>query len=223
MTDFALARRMMVEGQVRTNDVTDPRIIAAMMELPRERFLPPAMMPLAYLDLDIPMLEDAQQRRTRRMLKPMLLAKLIQAAEVEEGDAVLDVGCTTGYSSALLSHIGATVTALEEEPALAQQAKETLSALGFTKVSVVTGALSAGYAPSAPYDVIVLEGATEVEPRMLFPHLADGGRLVCVQGRAPATKAVIYRRTGNDVSGRAAFDASASVLPQFEEKPAFVF
>jgi protein-L-isoaspartate(D-aspartate) O-methyltransferase len=223
MTDFALARRMMVEGQVRTNDVTDPRIIAAMMELPRERFLSPAMAPLAYLDLDIAVLEGTQGRPARRMLKPMLLAKLIQAAEIQAGDSVLDAGCATGYSSALLAHMGAMVTALEEEPALAQQAGDTLPALGFTKTPVRTGAISAGWPAGGPYDVIVLEGTTEVEPRMLFAQLIDGGRLVCVQGRAPASKAMLYCRTGNDVSGRPIFDAAASVLPGFEEKPVFVF
>jgi protein-L-isoaspartate(D-aspartate) O-methyltransferase len=223
MMDFALARRMMVEGQVRTSDVTDPRIIAAMMELPRERFLAPEMAALAYLDLDITVLDATAERRARRLLKPMPLAKLIQAAEIESGDAVLDVGCATGYSSALLAHIADSVTALEEEPALAKQAKETLSSLGLLNVTAVTGPLSAGWPAGAPYDVIMLEGATEIEPRMLFPQLANGGRLLCVQGRTPASKAMLYRRTGNDVSGWPIFDAAATVLPQFEEKPVFVF
>jgi protein-L-isoaspartate(D-aspartate) O-methyltransferase len=223
MMDFPLARRMMVDGQVRTSDVTDPRIIAAMMELPRERFLSPDMTPLAYLDLDITVLEATPERCARRMLNPRLLAKLIQAAEIDVGDAVLDAGCATGYSSALLAHIAGWVTALEEEPALGRQAAETLSALGFPNVTAVTGPLSAGWAAGAPYNVIILEGATEVEPRMLFPQLGDGGRLLCVQGRAPASKAMLYRRTGNDVSGRPIFDAAATLLPQFEEKPVFVF
>lgn len=223
MMDFARARRMMVEGQVRTSDVTDLRIIAAMMELPRERFLPADLAALAYLDLDLTVLEATPERQPRRLLKPMLLAKLVQAAEVETGAAVLDVGCATGYSSALLAQIGATVTALEEAPELARQAKENLSSMGFAAVSVVTGALSAGWVSGGPYDVIVLEGATEVEPRSLFPQLADAGRLVCVQGRAPAGKAMLYRRTGNDVSGLPIFDAAATVLPQFEAKPVFVF
>ena len=103
MTDFAAARRMMVDGQVRTADVTDLRLLAAMLELPRERFFPDDKASLAYLDLDVPV--SAPGQPVRRLLKPMVLAKLIQAAEIAETDRVLDVGCGTGYSTALLSHL----------------------------------------------------------------------------------------------------------------------
>jgi protein-L-isoaspartate(D-aspartate) O-methyltransferase len=222
MIDFAAARRMMVDGQVRTSDVTDLRLIAAMLDVPRERFLPPATASLAYLDLDVPVLEGARGEASRYLLKPMLLAKLIQAAEIKESDAVLDVGCVTGYSSAVLARIAGSVVALEEEPSLARRAGEILGAFGVANVSVVTGPLMAGWPPGAPYDVILLEGATDVEPRTLFPQLKDGGRLLCVRGRS-AGKAKIYRRAGDDVSGWPIFDAAAPVLPGFAETPAFVF
>lgn len=223
MTDYATARRMMVDGQVRPNDVTDQRIIAAMLEVPRERFLPQATAPLAYLDLDIPVSQGAEGRPGRRMLKPMLLAKMIQAAGVGESDSVLDVGSGNGYSSAVIAQLARTVVAVEEEATLALGAKENLYALGVTNVSVETGPLSAGYAARAPYDVIFLQGGTEVEPQSLFPQLRDGGRLVCVYGGSAAGKAVVYRRAGDDVSGWPVFDAAAGVLPGFTATPAFVF
>lgn len=222
MIDFPKARRMMVDGQVRPNDVTDLRIIAAMLELPRERFVPPAKIDLAYLDLDLP-LSQATGGAARRMLKPMLLAKLIHAAQVRESDTVLDVGCTTGYGAAVLARLAHSVVALEEEQALADRARALLADVGTQNVSVVSGPLTAGWAPHAPYDVILLEGATEVEPRTLFPQLREGGRLLCVKGGSAAGKAMIYRRAGGDVSGWPLFDANAAVLPGFAATPAFVF
>lgn len=223
MIDFATARRMMVDGQVRPNDVTDLRIIAAMLEVPRERFLPAPKMALAYLDLDIPILEGPDGRPRRRLLKPMLLAKMIQAVGIRENDCVLDVGCATGYSCAVVSLLARAVVALEEDVTLALAAKETLYTLGITTVSVETGPLAAGYPARAPYDVILLQGASEIEPQSLFPQLRDGGRLVCVRGDASGGKAMVYRRAGDDVSGWPVFDATASVLPGFAAAPAFVF
>jgi protein-L-isoaspartate(D-aspartate) O-methyltransferase len=223
MTDFATARRMMVDGQVRPNDVTDPRILGAMLEIPRERFLPPAKAPLAYLDYDIPVLEGPDGHPRRRMLKPMLLAKLIQIADVGDTESVLDIGCGGGYSSAILAQLARSVVALEEEAVLAVAAKDNLYAEGITNVSVETGPLTAGYAARAPFDAIFLQGATEIEPQMLFPQLRDGGRLVCVKPNGASGSAVVYRRAGDDVSGWAAFDAVAAILPGFSAAPAFVF
>src|SRR5262247_3875199 len=123
MTDFAAARRMMVDGQVRTSDVTDPRLQAAMLEVPRERFLPDAQAGLAYLDLDVPVMAAGEGGVPRCLLKPMVLAKLLQAAEVGADDHVLDVGCATGYSSAILVKLARSVVALEEDARLANRAR----------------------------------------------------------------------------------------------------
>jgi protein-L-isoaspartate(D-aspartate) O-methyltransferase len=223
MIDFAAARRMMVDGQVRTSDVTDLSLIAAMLEIPRERFVPADKAELAYLDLDLPVLAGDVQAPARRLLKPMVLAKLIQAAAVGRGDHVLDVGCATGYAAAVVSRLAGTVVALEQDAALARCAAERLTAAGAGNVTVALGSLADGWPAAAPYDVILLEGATEIEPKALLRQLKDGGRLVAVRGPATAAKAVLYRAVGPEVSGRPIFDAVASLLPGFAEPPAFVF
>jgi protein-L-isoaspartate(D-aspartate) O-methyltransferase len=220
MIDFAAARRMMVDGQVRTADVTDPRLLAAMLELPRERFFPEEKASLAYLDIDVPVNEVGQP--ARRLLKPMVLAKLIQAAGINATDRVLDVGCATGYSTALLAQLAASVIGLEEDPALARQASETVAAAGAGNARIVRGPLSAGCPAEGPFDLILLEGATEIVPSGLMNQLKPGGQLACVLGRSPG-KATIYRRTDTDISGRAVFDAAAPLLPGFQKPQEFVF
>ena len=221
MTDFAAARRMMVDGQVRTADVTDPRLLAAMLELPRERFFPDDKASLAYLDRDVAV--SAPGQPVRRLLKPMVLAKLIQAAAIADTDHVLDVGCGTGYSTALLTHLAASVVGLEEDPSLARQAADALSWAGLPIAKIVTGALARGWAGEGPYDVILLQGSAELVPVALFDQLKNGGRLVCVLGRGPAGKAMLYRRSGGDLSGRPVFDAAAALLPGFAQPQEFVF
>jgi len=222
MTDFAAARRM-VDSQVRTSDVTDLGIIAAMLELPRERFVPEDKADLAYLDLDIPVTPASAGKPARRLLKPMVLAKMVQAAEIAAGDHVLDVGCATGYSSALLAHLAQSVVALEEDDALARHARESLRAVGTENVTVVTGPLAQGWPAAAPYDVIFVNGATEILSQALTRQLKEGGRLVAVLGRAPVGQAMLYRRVGGEVSGWPIFDAAAPLLPGFTSPPAFVF
>jgi len=217
MTDFATARRNMVEGQVRTADVTDLRIIAAMLEIPREAFVPAAMAGIAYLDCDLPVAMGAQG--TRRLLKPMVLAKLIQAAELAASDRVLDVGCATGYGAAVLARIAGHVVALEEDAGLTQT--DALARL--PNLTLASGPLAQGYPQGGPYDAIVLEGAAETAPQALFRQLKDGGRLVCVLGSGPAAKATLYRRSGEEVGSRPIFDAAASILPGFAKPPVFAF
>ena len=217
MIDFANARRMMVDGQIRTNDVTDRDLIAAMLDVPRERFVPPAQASVAYLDRDLP-LDDR-----RMLLKPMVLARLIQAADVGADDRVLDVAGGTGYSSALLARLGAAVVALEDDAARARRCGETLAQLGIANVTTGGGPLDAGWPALAPYDVILVNGAFEVEPHGLFGQLKEGGRLVGILGGSPAGKAMLYRKDRGEIGGRTLFDASAPVLPAFRQAPAFVF
>jgi len=226
MTDFAAARRMMVDGQVRTADVTDLRLLAAMLELPRERFFPDEKASLAYLDLDAPV--SAPGQPVRRLLKPMVLAKMIQAAGIGPTDHVLDVGCASGYSTALLTHLAGSVVGLEEDTALARQATDAMSWAGKSwagppNVKIVTGPLAQGCAGEGPYDVILLQGSAEMIPPGLFDQLKNGGRLVGVLGRGPQGKAMCYRRVEADFSGRPVFDAAAAALPGFAKPPEFVF
>jgi protein-L-isoaspartate(D-aspartate) O-methyltransferase len=219
MVDFAQARRTMVDGQVRTSDVTDLRLIAAMLAVPRELFVPAARRAIAYLDLDVPVGEGT----ARALLKPMVLGKLLQAAGIGEGDRVLDVGCASGYSAAVLGKLAGRVVALEEDAALARIAAETLAAAGASNVSVASGPLPQGWAQDAPYDAIVLEGASEVVPEALLAQLKDGGRLVAVIGSGPMGKATIYRAAAGVPSGQTLFDATAPLLPGFAKAAAFVF
>jgi protein-L-isoaspartate(D-aspartate) O-methyltransferase len=223
MIDFAAARRMMVDGQVRTSDVTDLRIIGAMLELPRERFVPDGSADLAYLDLDVPVTKARDGGEVRRLLKPMVLAKLAQAAMVKPSDHVLDVGCATGYSSALLARLARSVVALEQDPELVRVARENLHAVGANNVTVVSGPLTEGWQAAAPYDVIFVNGASENRPQALCRQIKDGGRLVAVVGRAPVGRAMLYRAVDGDVSGWPIFDAAAPRLPGFAAPPAFVF
>jgi protein-L-isoaspartate(D-aspartate) O-methyltransferase len=214
MTDFAAARRNMVDNQVRTQDVTDLRIVDALLAVPRERFLPPARAALAYLDYDVPLGDDPT---SRRLLKPMVLARLMQEAAPRPTDRVLDIAAGTGYSSALWARLAGAVTVTEDDPALARQARDNLG----SAVPVAEGPLTDGHAPGAPYDIIAINGACEIVPKSLFAQLNEGGRLVCIMGSTPG-KATLYLRTGDDISGRPLFDAAAPLLPGFGKTPAFV-
>src|SRR5205807_1785661 len=153
-----------------TADVTDLRIHSALLEVPREAYVPPARRAVAYLDENVSVSASG-----RALLKPMVFGKLMQAAEIRAADNVLDVGCATGYSTAVLSRLAGSVVALEEDPALARAAAETLAQSGQPNISVVTGPLTAGWAAGGPYDVIMLEGATELRPDSLIAQLKEGG------------------------------------------------
>jgi len=219
MIDFVTARRMMVDGQVRINDVTDLRIQSAMLDVPRERFISGEKQELAYLDLNVPVLSAG-----RHLLKPMVVAKLIQAAEIDAEDRVLDVACATGYSSAIVSRLAASVIALEEDAGLARTAKQLLAALGAANVTVVNGPLTGGHPEQAPYDAILLNGAIEITPQALLAQLKAGGRLVAVIGERPIGKATLFRRsmTGH-LGSHSLFDAAAPLLPGFAKPAGFVF
>jgi protein-L-isoaspartate(D-aspartate) O-methyltransferase len=216
--DFAVARRMMVDGQVLTRDVFDPDLLAAMLEVPRERFVPPAQVALAYLDRNLPLTADG----SRCLLQPMVMARLLQAADITATDHVLDVGCGTGYSSALLARLAGSVVALEEDKDLAAFARRVLRELA-PQVEVVEGLLKTGWPAAGPYDAIVLNGAAEIIPEPLFAQLKDGGRLVGIEGEGPATQARIYCSIRGEISGRSITEAAAPLLPGFARPPEFVF
>lgn len=220
MIDFAQARRTMVDGQVRVNDVTDAALIAAMLEVPREKFVPEARAQLAYIDDDLCVQEAAAGRAARYLMEPMVLARLLQALEIALGAKVLVVGCATGYSAAVLSRVAGSVIALEEDDTLAASARKLLRT---ANVEVVSGKAAAGWAAGAPYDAILIDGAIEELPASLTTQLKDGGRLAAVIRKDNAPKATVFVRTGGNVSARRLFDAAIPTLPGFEAPKTFVF
>jgi protein-L-isoaspartate(D-aspartate) O-methyltransferase len=223
MVDFRTARRAMVDGQVRTADVTDLSILAAMLDIPREAFVPQARAALAYLDRDVPIAGATAAGPARFLMKPMVLGRLIQAADPALTDRVLVIGAGTGYSAAVLSRLAAKITALEEDESLFQQARSVLSSLGSHNINVIRGYLIDGAPDSAPYDVILIDGGVETVPDRLCTQLSPRGRLLAVEVTGPAGKAKLFQPVNGRFSGRELFDASAPVLPGFSVAPAFVF
>jgi protein-L-isoaspartate(D-aspartate) O-methyltransferase len=216
--DYTAARQNMVESQVRPNRVTDTRIVMAMLDLPRENFVPKPLRGVAYVD------EDIHIGDGRYLMEPMVLARLVQAAAIGPEDVVLEIGTATGYGAAVMARLAGTVVALESDEALAKRAAKTLADLGADNVAVVDGPLTLGYSRQAPYDVIVLGGGVEQIPRELADQLAEGGRLVAVVvPRGEAGRAVLATRIAGTVSMRTIFDASSPILPGFTDEPGFVF
>lgn len=220
MIDCALQRTNMVESQIRPSDVTDRRILRAMAAIPRERYVPAALVPLAYMDEAIALHDAAPRAGNRRMLSPRTLAKLVQLAQIEPGDSVLDVGAGRGYGAALLAQLAAKVTALESDETLAAAAKTALEGQGIT---LLTGPLHAGAAAQGPFDAIVLEGAVYDRPDSLIAQLKPGGRLVAVLYQGSVGQATVWRRDGDHIGQFSAFEAAITALPGFEPHPAFTF
>ena len=220
--DFSELRVKMVDGQLRTTDVTNLRLLSAMLEAPRVAFVPESRKALAYIDENI-LSSDQGARTARYLMKPSPLGKLIQLAEVGPGDKVLDVGAGTGYSAAVLSRLARSVIALECDNSLADKAAATLAGLGCANVSVVRGPLQAGYKEGAPFDAILVGGSVDELPETLLEQLAEGGRLVVVEGRGNAGAARIYLKSNGIATGRRVFNAAVKPLPGFERAPAFEF
>jgi protein-L-isoaspartate(D-aspartate) O-methyltransferase len=221
MQDFATARHKMVDGQVRPSDVTDIRILDAMLAVPREAFVPGAQRALAYLDLDLDVTEGGSPKRF--LIKPAVIAKMLQAAEIGDADKVLVAGTASGYTAALVARLAGQVIATETDPDHAAKAREVLAGLGLSNVTFLATAAAGGEPANAPYDVIVLDGATEVTPDKLYGQLKEGGRLVGVFAATKPPRATIVTHSRGDFGCRALFDAVAPVLPGLERLPAFVF
>lgn len=217
--DFAAARHFMVEGQIRTNRVTDALLIDAMEALPREAFLSDALKGRAYID------EDIEVAPGRIMMEPRVIARMLQEAEIDETDLGLMIGSATGYEAACMARLASAVVALESNVDLADHATTTLLELGVDTVSVFKGDISKGHPAQAPFDAIVINGAVSEIPQNLLDQLADGGRLVCVvktPGAVPG-RATLIQRTGLAFSQRQLFDANIPLLPEFAKAPTFSF
>ena len=217
--DFAEARRHMVDGQLRPNRVEDPRIVAALRDLPRERFAPSALAARAYADADLPLPGG------RAMLKPLVLARLVQLAGLKRGERALVVAAGTGFGAALMAAVGGIVSAVENDPALLAIARAALpAAVPADSVTLVEADPAQGHAAGAPYDVIMIEGGVAEVPRAIEEQLAEGGRLVAIGlAGGPPGRALLVRRAGGAFSVTQDFDAHAPALPAFAAAPAFAF
>lgn len=223
MDSFTTQRTKMIDCQLRPQNVTDLEVLAAMAEVPREHFVPPQSKALAYIDDDILIKPAADGLPARFLMEPAPLARLLQLAEIAKTDTVLDIGCGSGYSAAVLAFLADSVVALESDPDLARKASETLVELGIDNAAVVHGPLEAGYPSEGPYNVIFLDGAVERVPDALLAQLKEGGRLVAVVGCGWSASVMVYTRSNNEIAGRAAFNAAIQPLPGFRKPSGFVF
>ncbi|HVY16811.1 MAG TPA: protein-L-isoaspartate O-methyltransferase [Rhodopila sp.] len=219
---FADARKKMVDSQIRPNRVTDPRILSAMRRLPRERFLPPSVLAMAYVDDDVPL------GNGRYLMEPMVLARMLQAAQPRENERTLVVGSGTGYGAAVLAACGCRVVALEDDPALLGIANAVLPTEA-PSVTVVSGPLAAGWAANAPYDLILIEGAVPEIPAAVQQQLhREEGRLVTalfdtLRDQAGTTRAILAEATVAGLSITPIFDCATPPLPALRRTPAFEF
>jgi len=218
MTDYALARRNMIDSQLRPNRVRDAQLLAAIGELPRERFLPEAMRAVAYSDDDVPL------GNGRYLMEPMVLARLIQALQPQPEDRAMVVASGPGYGAALLARLVKSVVAVESDPMLAAAAEQTAKQLGLGGIRQRVGKLEQGAAPG-PYDVILIEGAVQLVPQAILDQLADGGRLTTIIAGPPGALGVaqLFVKEGGVASGRPLFDAGTPSLPGFAPPPRFTF
>lgn len=215
---YALARRRMVENQLRTNQIEDPRVITAMGRIPREMFVPAALKGIAYIDEDLPL------GNGRNLMEPLVLARLLQVASIGPEDVVLDVGCGNGYNAAVMSQLASTVIALESDPDLVAESSRLFAELELDNVVVIEGPLREGYAKGGPYNVITFGGAVADVPEVIIDQLAASGRIVAVIAQGPKIgKIKVFTRSGAGVSQTEAFDAFTPLLPGFEPVSKFTF
>ncbi|MBT4710054.1 MAG: protein-L-isoaspartate O-methyltransferase [Alphaproteobacteria bacterium] len=217
MSDFEAARRSMVDSQLRPNQVVDVRVAEAMAEVPREMFVPDGLADVAYVDEDLPIAPG------RFLMEPVVFARLLQAAAIEADDVVLDLGCGSGYSTAVLARLAATVVAMEPDADLRDKAEQARVKMAADNAVIVDGDLTAGTPGQGPFDVIFLNGAVEQIPDGLRDQLADGGRLVAVHNRGGVGVTTVLERQGERFSTRELFDAAIPLLPGFAKSPGFVF
>lgn len=217
MTDYAKRRRMMVDTQVRPSDVTKFPIIDAMLTVPRERFVPDALRETAYMGEHLPL------GGGRVVLDPRMLAKMLEAADIDREDLVLDIGSGLGYSAAIAARLGEAVVAVEDDADRVAEAERLLSEIDADNVAVVEAPLVEGAAKHGPYDVILIQGGVETVPESLTGQLKDGGRIVAIfeSGKLGTVKVGHY--IDGQVSWRFAFNGDAPLLPGFERAQDFVF
>ncbi|MFN3643430.1 MAG: protein-L-isoaspartate O-methyltransferase family protein [Gemmobacter sp.] len=209
MTDFAARRVMMVDTQVRPSDVTKFPVIAAILAVPRERFVPDALREAAYVGENIPLAPG------RVLLDPRTFAKMLDAVDLQPTDLALHVGTGLGYGAAVMARLAEAVVALEEDEGMAAEAEAVLAAEGVDNAAVMTGPLAAGAARHGPYDAILIEGGVEVVPNALTDQLKDGGRIAALFMRGALGEVRLGRKAAGRVAWRPSFNAAAPVMPGF--------
>lgn len=212
--NFDHMRRAMIASQLRTTGTNDPRVLAAMGEVARERFVPRDRLAMAYTDALVPL------KQGRDMNPPMALGRLLTQAAPRQGERALLVGAATGYSAAVLERLVGPLVAVEEDAELAAEAKRSLVG---TQVTLVEGPLAAGWPAGAPYDFILIDGAVEFVPDALIAQLRDGGRLAAGLLERGVTRLALGRKAGDGFAMAAFADAAAAVLPGFVRPKAFTF
>ena len=216
---FEALRKAMVDSQIRPNKVIDDRVIAAFLNVPRERFVSKNMQNLAYID------EDIHLSGGRFIVEAMVMARIIQTLALDASQSVMLIGAGTGYTAALLSSLVESVIAIETRAQMVEKAQQAVAGLDIGNVAVIKARLQDGYASEAPYDAIIIEGAVEQIPQSLLEQLSDGGRLAAIwrpEG-TQAGEACIWHKTGEAVSRTPLFTAQVPVLDEFRAKPKFSF
>ncbi len=212
-TDFSALRRNMVDCQLRTYDVTDRAVLAAMGSVARELFVPTSRQDVAYIDQLVPLDSFGAQRRA--LLPPMTCGRMLQTLDVQPNQRFFDYACGTGYTAAVAAMLDADVFAFDVNPNLRDAARKALQAAGAGNVHVVDTL------PSATFDLIFVNGATDARPETLLDLLADGGKLVVVEGSGRAGRVMLYQRSGGVIGGRAIFNAAAPLLGEFRKASVF--
>ena len=220
--DYQVARHNMVENQIRPNRVNDVHIINAMANVPREKFVPEDSVSVAYGDKAIFLGKE------RYLMAPMLFARLLQEAKISGDHIVLNIGCGSGYSAAILAGISKAVVGIEVDPELAQKASSLMVELGIDNVLIIEKSLIDGYAKQAPYDVILFSGSIEQVPKKIIDQIADGGRLVSVvmdesKSSDCLGKAIVTTKFGDVISRSEVFDATTPPLVEFKKEKYFKF
>ena len=217
MFDYAAARQHMINSQIRTNDVTDPAILASFRAVPREIFVPIAQRSLAYSDVHIKT-DDG-----RYLIRPRDFSKMVDAANIMPTDIVLDIACGRGYSSAILAALCETVLGLDDNDEHVQHATDLLNKANISNAAIVKGDLKSGAREHGPFDVIMVSGSVAEVPKTWLDQLANGGRLVAVIQNGPVGRVTVYTRVGDAVGERVVFDASVPMLSGFQPSQEFVF
>jgi len=217
--DFKIARKNMVENQIRANKVTSLNVINAFLDVPREKFVPDALQEISYVD------EDIQLSRNRFMMKPMILARLFQSLNLKGNENILHVGSNSGYGSAILSRMCSSVISLESDKKLFETSIHTFSKMGFDNVVPLHGSMENGVEKEAPFDIIFIEGSIETEPKSLFGQLNENGKLIAIirPANIKIGKAKLFFKISNEIGLENLFDAQVSKLSIFKSKTKFSF